>query len=46
MDDQLVFFLDLFRTSMTHATTYLGIEKKDLHKAWLASQLRHARYSV
>jgi hypothetical protein len=28
-NDQLVVFLDLFQTSISHATTYLGIKKED-----------------
>jgi hypothetical protein len=45
-NDQLIVFLDLIQTSMQHASTYLGIEKEDLHNVWLVLQLRCARHSV
>jgi len=45
-NDQLIVLMDLFLNSTPILTTYLGIEKDDLRKAWLGNQLAQAGHSL
>jgi hypothetical protein len=45
-NDQLIALMDLFLNSTPLSTTYLGIERDDLHRAWIASHLVQAGHHL